>query len=387
MEDEIRPTGGDPEEDAKKPDGLYSSAMTSLWGNARHLLETTKTAAGKYWNQAGKDIAKALAFQKEISRRVAASNIPEAAKRRIQERLQEGLKSVQSTGRQAVSELTIWTNALLTTEYRHDIESWLKRFNEGMPSDFDKALDEVYKNTSIGGGKLHRLFDGNHTIPGAWSAIDESQLTSDADISEKVSGWITALAKDFSSPVGLPLFTWNEEGYGQVASFLSEHFDIPREWFSDLLHVDAGEAIGCSMSVLAAALNWNKAQVEDFGRLAASSGITSVAAGNPALCILGLVILGKAYTDCQDGKDYKKLIEGIAKGGIGTGVFMVTSAVIGGPAWIGILTGTCIGVAVNRSMKHVTLEDVAKFVDVSMQRAIDGIRASPGNPENPIIQS
>ncbi len=46
---------------------------------------------------------------------------------------------------------------------------------DGSATIYDKAMDAEYLETHIGGG-LHRLFDGGHTISGAWDAARDASL-------------------------------------------------------------------------------------------------------------------------------------------------------------------------------------------------------------------
>ncbi len=65
-----------------------------------------------------------------------------------------------------------------------------------------------------------------------------------------------------------------------------------------------------------------------------------------------------------------EIVNGLTKGGVGTGVFLATSSIIGGPVWVGILTGMCVGVVVHKAMDTVDVSQITTFVDTSLRNAI-----------------
>ena len=250
--------------------------------------------------------------------------------------------------------------AILASDFSHNMESWLtKSFNEGVPSIYDKSADAIYNATRIGGPQLHRLFDGSHTIWGMWDKVREASL--DDTRLQEFWGFLTAYGKDLSSHVGMPLFGMSPESYQAVANSLSGTFNIPKPWLQELLHVNAIEVLGTSIATLALALRWNKATTEEFSRLVGSLGISSIVSANPALGVVALVTTARAFMRSRDKGDYKEAVAGLAKGGFGTGIFLATSALVSGPAWIGILTGLCIGAVVNRAISKVHVSDVSDF--------------------------
>ncbi len=268
-----------------------------------------------------------------------------------------------------INPATIFTNALLASDFSRNMESWLgDMFNKGIPTIYDKSIDAVYNTTHIGGGHLHRLFDGSHTLWGMWGKVREA--SPDDTFLQEAVGYTTALSKDLTTHVGIPLFTWSESSYNQVADALSTTFGISNSWFSDLLHVNATELIGTSIGIIAIALNWNNKQVKEFSSLAGSLGISSIASANPALAVVALVALSKSFVDAGQKGDYMEIVNGLTKGGVGTGVFLATSSVIGGPVWVGILTGMCVGVVVHKAMDTVDVFQITTFVDTSLRNVI-----------------
>ena len=297
----------------------------------------------------------------------SSKTIAAPTKKEILDYVSSACKSTALTSKKTIDYTAVLVNALLASDFSQNMESWLKKFNEGVPSIYDKAMDAQYAALHEGGGNLHRLFDGSHTLWGAWEKVREA--APEDSLLQEVFGYLTALGKDLSSPVGLPLFAWNKPSYEQVAELFNAEFDVPKSWLADLVHVNATELIGSSIAAIAVALNWNKGQVKQFTSLASSLGISAIASANPALAVLALAALAKAFVDATQKGDYSEFVNGLAKGGVGTGIFLATSSAIGGPVWVGIIAGMCVGAAVNKSIETVEVSQVATFVEEAMKKA------------------
>ena len=292
-----------------------------------------------------------------------------AAGERILGNVVSGYQAVSKTPQTLGNHAAIFVNAILASDFARHMDSWLGgMFNEGIPSMYDTAVDAVYNATYEGGGKLHRLFDGSHTLWGMWEKVRGA--SPDDTLLQEVTGYATALVKDLSSSIGLPLFGLSKSSYDQVAGFLNSTFNIPRSWFADLLHVNATELVGASIGAIAVALNWNKKQVREFSSLAGSLGISSIASANPALAVLGLAVLAKSFADARQKKDYAEFVNGLATGGAGTGAFLAAASAVGGPVWVGLLAGTCAGVVVHKAMDTVDIYQINAFIEESLTRAV-----------------
>jgi len=115
-----------------------------------------------------------------------------------------------------ITPASIVTNAILSSDFSRNMTSWLEdMFNRGVPSIYDKSVDAVYNATNIGGGHLHRMFDGSHTLWGMWDKVCEA--SPDDTFLQEAVGYTTALTKDITTHVGIPLFTWSKSSYDQVA--------------------------------------------------------------------------------------------------------------------------------------------------------------------------
>lgn len=292
-----------------------------------------------------------------------------------------GVRSRQTS----LARLSALTNAMLASDFSHNMETWLtKAFNEGVASAYDRSADALYAATRIGGGQLHRLFDGRHTVVGMWEAVREAKP--DDDLLQEVVGFATAYGKDLSSHVGMPLFTMSKQSYDQVADVLRNSFHIPKPWLQDLFHVNGVEVMGSSVAALVVGLRWTKAETEEFSKLAGSLGISSIVSANPALALITLATLAQGFMKAKKKGDFDEAVDGLAKGGFGTGVFLASSAAIGGPVWIGIMTGMCTAAVAQRATNSLNVHEVSDFVrrsvgsQIGLRTRIRGGRHSAGIP-------
>lgn len=297
-------------------------------------------------------------------------------------RMKPAFESSTSAAKRSKNHAAILLNAILASDFSHSMETWLGNLaNKGAPSIYDQAMDAVYNTTNIGGGQLHRLYDGSHTLWGAWDKVHGA--SSDDTPLQEILGYASGLGKDLSTHVGLPLFGMSKPTYEQVAGVLSETFHIPRSWFQDLLHVNGVELIGASIGTVAVAFNWNKKDVEEFSRLAGSLGLSSVASANPALALVALVTVAKSFNDARHKGDYSEFVDGLAKGGVGTGVFIATATFVPGAVLVGLLAGVCAGVAANKAMNNVSVSQISRYVESSLRREIKRVQESPALDSSP----
>jgi hypothetical protein len=324
-----------------------------------------KSGTGKVWNigkmvvsSGSKNIQRGYSLLSNALRN--SKIIGASTSRAILSYIRNAYKTLAKSGKGIINQATILVNAILASDFSRNMESWLGHmFNEGIPS---------YNATHIGGGYLHRLFDGSHTLWGMWDKVRDA-LPDDSLLQESV-GYVTALGKDLSSYVGIPLFDWSKSSYTQVANVLSTKFNIPKQWFADLLHVNATELIGASIGTIAVALNWSKKEIKEFSSLAGSLGISSIASANPALAIVTLTALAKSFVVAKKKENYSDFVKGLSKGGIGTGAFLATASVVGGPVWVGLLAGTCVGAVVHKTMDTVQIPQIRIFVKKSLKKAM-----------------
>ncbi|MCY4448429.1 MAG: hypothetical protein OXE02_06255 [Chloroflexi bacterium] len=264
--------------------------------------------------------------------------------------------------------------ALLATNLSNDLNRLMESAVDGAPTIYDQAMDAVYNATHEGGAQ-HRLFDGGHTIPGAVSAGHGA--SADDGIIQEALGTVLGLLRDGTTSMGLPIVTWNEATFDRVAEALQSHLEIPKGWFYDLNTYDAAELLGGTIGTVALALRWNRADTEAFARLAGGLGLSSVASANPALLVVTVVALAKAFHEAHRTGDYEGFIDGQAKGLVGTGSTLAAVSVVGvagGPTGVALLAGLTAGLLANRATRNVSLTQVSAVVARSAQVAALEVR-------------
>jgi hypothetical protein len=186
-------------------------------------------------------------------------------------------------------------------------------------------------------------------------------------------GTVQGLLRDVVTPRGLPIFTWNKETFDSVAGTLDSTFHIPKSWFYDMNTLDAAEALAGAIGVVAIAYNWNRDDIKAFSRIVASTGIASVLSANPALALVTLVALAKAFMDARRQGDYSEFVDGLAKGGIGTGAVLATMSVVGGPVFVPILAGVSAGILANKAMERVEVAPIREYLVASFDTALGAV--------------
>ena len=257
-----------------------------------------------------------------------------------------------------------------------DLNDLMQGMVQGTATIYDKAMDTAYIATHEGGAD-HRLFDGGHTLSEAVTA-GHSALADDGIIQEAL-GTLHGLLRDGTTPKGLPIVTWDKTTFEHVADALQSHLHIPRGWFYDLNTYDATELLGSTVGVVAMALNWNRADTEAFAKLAGSMGVSSDLAANPALLVVTVVALARAFQKARQTGDYAALVDGQVKGAIGTGSTLAAVSLVGvagGPAGVALLAGLTAGILVNQATKKVSVVQLSEAI--SRQRTDGGATGEGG---------
>lgn len=168
---------------------------------------------------------------------------------------------------------------------------WLEEFTKGTATKFDKAMDHVYNSTHVGGGN-HRLFDGGHDLLGAWKAAKDA--APDDTFIEEVSGYASALWKDFTTVKGLPFDTIEKANFDGIAESLGK-IGISKDYLYDLCSFDAAEVLGATVGVLGLLFHLKNDDLEKLSELLGSMGIMSIVSANPIMGVLATIITAYAY--------------------------------------------------------------------------------------------
>ena len=296
--------------------------------------------------------------------------------------------------RVSAKHIEVTAQGVLASELSRSLNAMLAELAKGTATVFDKAMDAQFLETGIG-GTYHRLFDGGHTIWGAFVAVKDAP--GDDGIVERALGMALGLFRDGTTPRGLPFFTWDKATYDSVATSLSDNFGISKEWFFDLLNYDAAEVLGAVVGGLTLAFRWNKADSKEFARIVGSTGLAAVVSANPLLGVVMVAALAKAFAEaCGDGS-YEDAIKGLLQGMAGTGAAMAAVPLIGaagGPVGLALIVSVGAGIAAShlagKAGERVDLEatgtclarvcksaaaNTATFTRTQFDTALKGIRS------------
>ena len=296
-----------------------------------------------------------------------------SAKRRLIAQLGFALDDISRNGLIGQAQaFTIIQGIMASDQVSRAINGWLQDLVSGSATIYDKAMDARFIETGIGGG-YHRLFDGGHTLAGAFQAVRDA--SPDDSIFEEAVGLLQALARDSTTPMGLPLVTWNEDTFNGLADTLG-NFGITRAWLNDLVSYDVVELVAGSIGILAVALNWNNDDVEEFSNIVGSMGLASVVSANPLMLIVTVAALAKAFHSARKSGDWKEFSDGLAKGGICTGAVLLTTSLVSGPAVVVLLSGICVGILANQAAKRVSFVEIGQFMVSEIRKAPDMLESA-----------
>ena len=378
-------------------DATAGSAKTIAESNAVEAIKTTSGSAAERTGEVasrGSDIARAAATRGKdvvgeglssardripwepvlpddareslLSAVESSRALSRSTKRQITKRIAPALGEMFDKGKDSQAQImSILQGLLASSEGSALVNSWLQEMVSGRPTIYDRAMDAAYNATHIGGGN-HRLFDGGHSLVGAFQAARDA--SPDDSIFKEAAGLLQALARDATTPRGLPLVTWDQETFNGLTDSLGR-VGIPREWVIDMVSYDAAEVIGASVGVLAIALNWNSDDVEQFAQLVGGMGLSAVVGANPLLLMVTVVALAKAYHTARKTGDWKEFADGLARGGICTGAVILVTSMVGGPAVVVLLTGICVGVLAQQASQKVSVVEIGQWMVTQVSNA------------------
>ena len=277
-------------------------------------------------------------------------------------RVRIGSRQTLESARHHANGLLATTQGLLASVLSTDLNGLLASMVDGPATIYDKAMDAVYLATRIGGGN-HRMFDGGHTILGAFRAVRDA--SPDDTIVEEAMGFLQSLFRDMTTAKGLPLVNWDKATYDKVAGFLASEFGIPKNWFYDINSYDAAQLLGGVIGVVATALCWNRADTETFAKLVGGMGVSALARANPLLLVVTVVALARAFHKAHHSGEYAELVDGQLKGGVSAGATLVAAsqvAALGGPAGMALLVGLAAGVLVHKATQNVSVVEIGEFL-------------------------
>ncbi|WP_419847868.1 hypothetical protein [Candidatus Poriferisocius sp.] len=255
--------------------------------------------------------------------------------------------------------------ALVASDLSGDLNRLVAAAVKGAPTVYDKAMDANYLDPALRsglGGSYHRLFDGGHTIAGAVRAA--RGVSADDTVVQEALGTIKALLRDASTPRGLPLATWDKSTFDSVAAALESKFRIPKAWFYELNTYDAADLLGGAIGVVSVIYRWNRADTEEFARLASVIGTSAAVSANPLLMVVSVVAMARAYNKANSADEFAEMIDGSFKGAATSGASLAAIAVAGtagASAGVALLVGVTAGILAYKVSDKVSLVAVARF--------------------------
>ncbi len=280
-------------------------------------------------------------------------------------RVRVGSRATIDGTRERVGQVMSAAQALVASDLSGSLNRLVAAAVKGVPTVYDKAMDANYLDPALRsglGGSYHRLFDGGHSIAGAARAA--RGVSADDTVVQEALGTVKALLRDASTPRGLPLATWDKSMFDSVAAALESKFRIPKAWFYELNTYDAADLLGGAIGVVSVIYRWNRAETEEFSRLAASIGTSAAASGNPLLLVVTVVAMARAFQKANSSEEYAELIDGSFKGAASTGASLAAIAVAGSTgasAGLVLLVGVTVGILAYKVSDEVSLVAVARF--------------------------
>lgn len=251
------------------------------------------------------------------------------------------------------SQVAKFLNASLATTAATDVDRYLRGVFETSSTAYDRAMDHGRNLMNEFGGD-HRLFDGGHSVNGAWEAV-KSALPDDT-LGEEAMGFLQAYWKDLVTPMGMPVTTLNREGFEAVAK-MAGNLGIEKEWLLDLVSFTATESVGAFAAVLGASLNWGKSETREFSKLAASVSTSAVLAANPLAMTIALLLVARSVHRGRKENKLKNVFRAFGWGAAKSGAFIGAASIVGGGAWIGIGCGLMAAFIVHKYENRLSDSD------------------------------
>ena len=362
---------------SRKLAGAAASVIRFAFSQAADVAAAT---GGRVRSRSRKAADTAASDGRDTSGMAASVTAPTA------QRVRAGLRSALDATASVAIQLMAATQSVLASNLSQDLNSLLEGMVQGSATIYDKAMDANYLNPLLRpdlGGSYHRLFDGGHTISGAFSAAWEA--SPDDNIIQEALGTVQGLLRDVTTVRGLPLANWDKTTFDSVANALESTFHIPKDWFYDLNTYDAVELLGSAVGAVALVFSWNRADTEAFAKLVGSMGLSAAISANPLLLVATVVALARAFQKARQTGEYAKFADGLLKGGIGAGTTLTAIAIVGvagGPAGAALLVGLTASILVNTATKRVSVVEISQFAAKRVVTVATEAKAAARTPDS-----
>ena len=338
---------------------LAGTAASVIRDASSKATDITATTGDRVSNRSRKVANTAASVGRDASGK--AADVTAATTQRVRASSRSALDATALVAGQLMTA----TQSLLASNLSQDLNNLLEGIVKGSSTIYDKAMDANYLNPLLRpdlGGSYHRLFDGGHTISGAFSAARDA--SPDDNIIQEALGTVQGLLRDVTTVRGLPLANWDKTTFDSVADALESTFHIPKDWFYDLNTYDAAELLGGTVGATALLFSWNRADTETFASLVGSMGLSAVISVNPLLLVVTVVALARAFQKARQTGEYAEFADGLLKGGVRSGMTLAAVVIVGvagGPPGAALLVGLTTGILVNAATKKVSAVELSQF--------------------------
>jgi hypothetical protein len=249
----------------------------------------------------------------------------------------------------------------------HSLAKWTATtFNHNF-DEYDRAIDQVYNSTHIGGSNYHHLIDGQHSILGAFQAVKDVKAD-DSFVTEFLQAG-EHLLRDTASVSGInPFFSLTKDQFDKIAFYVQD-LGISKPFLADALTFNAPELLGGTMALLSTLLLGKKGDPTLISKLSGAYVVSSIASANPLL--LPIATSGLVYSIIK-AEDKKEALIKAGKGSLVSGGSLLIGGLIGGPIWIGCLAALCGAIAINYAIENP--EKTIKRVQTIIQPATSVLR-------------
>lgn len=229
----------------------------------------------------------------------------------------------------------------------YNLAQWLAdKFNHNFDA-YDKAIDSIYNQTHIGGSAYHHILDGQHSIWGAFKAVQDVKI--DDSWATELGQAMEHLIRDIVSISGInPFFSLSPEQFEKLGNLVA-NIGISKEYLADALTINGPELLGGSVALVGAIIMGKKASPDRLSYFSGGCLLSSIVSANPAL--LPIAAGSMAYA-IYKGKNRKELFVQAGKGSIVSGSALLVSSLVGGPAWLGCVAGFMTAIAVQKCLEN-----------------------------------
>ncbi len=263
-------------------------------------------------------------------------------------------KSAWLSGKTVKDVALYLSTALSAPDVALKMSRWAGSQFNTLSNDVTKAMDGEFALGLRGGDQyisplIHRLLEG-HTIPEALKAAKAALPdASDAEITWQA---FKALASDMSSVSGLPIATFTKEGYAEIVSKL-ETLGLSESYVRDFVTYTGVELLAAVVPAIGFLFLWKKKDRESFSQLIGAMGVSAIVSANPLLAIIVIIAAALEYNKRKNKSDLKKALSALSKGAILSSIVLLSSHIIAGPAWVGIVIGIILVILLRKKIEGI----------------------------------